>query len=64
MITPWNWAKRVGAAIQEAQTTFDNVCFALEKVLDHLEATEEYKTSHGVHFDAVEARKLLESLRA
>jgi hypothetical protein len=44
--------------------TFDAVCLTLEKILDHLETTQDYKTSHGVHFDAVEARKLLESLRA
>jgi hypothetical protein len=44
--------------------TFDAVCITLERILDHLEVTQEYKTSHGVHFDAVEARKLLESLRA
>jgi hypothetical protein len=44
--------------------TFDAVCVTLERILDHLESTENYRTSHGVHFDAVEARKLLESLRA
>lgn len=38
----------------------EEVAAALARVLDHLENTGEFATSHGVHSDAVEARKVLE----
>jgi hypothetical protein len=48
--------------LQQITETFQELSLTLAKILDHFEDTEVYLTSHGAHFDAVEARKLLDRL--
>jgi hypothetical protein len=53
---------KIETDLEEIKEAFQELSLTLAKILDWLEDTEVYLTSHGAHSDAVEARKLLDRL--